>query len=160
VSDETLQTMADHGTFLVGTTLLTDQMDLSRAAPELKAKAAEVFPQAKSVLPRAAAAGVKICCGTDAPAIPHGDNAKELAAMVDRGLTPLQALTAATVTSAELIGVSDRGRLATGLLADVIAVPGNPLEDITVAQDVRFVMKGGRIYKNRLSGTGQTEVPS
>src|SRR4051795_11488799 len=148
VTDETLQLMAEHGTFLVGTTLLTDQMDLSRAAPELKAKAAEVFPRAKTVLPRAVAAGVKICCGTDAPAIPHGDNAKELAAMVDRGLTPLQALTAATLTSAELIGVSDRGRLAAGLLADVIAVPGNPLEDITVVQDVRFVMKGGRVYKD------------
>jgi imidazolonepropionase-like amidohydrolase len=153
VSDETLKTMANEGTFLVGTTLLTDQMDLSRAAPELKAKAAEVFPKAKSVLPRAAAAGVKICCGTDAPAIPHGDNAKELAAMVERGLTPLQALTAATLTSAELIGVSDRGRLAEGLLADVIAVPGNPLEDVSVTQDVRFVMKGGRIYKNLLEAS-------
>src|SRR4051812_13620755 len=160
VSDETLKVMADNGTFLVGTTLLTDQMDLSRAAPELKAKAAEVFPLAKTVLPRAAAAGVRICCGTDAPAIPHGDNAKELAAMVERGLTPLQVLTAATMTSAELIGVSDRGRLAAGLLADVIAVPGNPLEDITVAQDVRFVMKGGRIYKNPLSGPEITEASS
>jgi imidazolonepropionase-like amidohydrolase len=160
VTDETLAMMADHGTFLVGTTLLTDQMDLSRAAPELKAKAAEVFPRAKTVLPRAVAAGVKICCGTDAPAIPHGDNAKELAAMVDRGLTPLQALTAATVTSAELIGVTDRGRLAAGLLADVIAVPGNPLEDISVTQDVRLVMKGGRIYKNLVSGRQLTEASS
>jgi imidazolonepropionase-like amidohydrolase len=160
VTDETLAMMADHGTFLVGTTLLTDQMDLSRAAPELKAKAAEVFPRAKTVLPRAVAAGVKICCGTDAPAIPHGDNAKELAAMVERGLTPLQALTAATVTSAELIGVTDRGRLAAGLLADVIAVPGNPLEDISVTQDVRLVMKGGRIYKNLVSGRQLPEASS
>src|SRR6059058_2192927 len=103
--------MAEHGTFLVGTTLLTDQMDLSRAAPELKAKAAEVFPLARTVLGRAVAAGVKICCGTDAPAIPHGDNAKELCTMVDRGLTPIQVLRAATVTSAELINVDDRGRL-------------------------------------------------
>jgi len=158
ISDETLKMMANEGTFLVGTTLLTDQMDLSRAAPELKAKAAEVFPKAKTVLPRAAAAGVKICCGTDAPAIPHGDNAKELAAMVERGLTPLQALTAATVTSAELIGVNDRGRLAAGLLADVIAVPGNPLEDVSVTQDVRFVMKGGRIYKNLPAGNEPVEA--
>src|SRR4051794_19546657 len=160
VSDETLKVMAEHGTFLVGTTLLTDQMDLSRAAPELKAKAAEVFPLAKTVLPRAAAAGVRICCGTDAPAIPHGDNAKELAAMVDRGLTPLQALTAATVTSAELIDVTDRGRLAAGLLADVIAVPGNPLEDISVTQDVRFVMKGGRVHKHLPSGPELREASS
>ncbi len=98
------------------------------------------------MLGKAIAAGVKIACGTDAPAIPHGDNAKELWAMVDRGMTPMQALQAATVMSAELIDVDDRGRLAPGLLADIIAVPGDPSQDITVTQDVRFVMKGGRIY--------------
>jgi imidazolonepropionase-like amidohydrolase len=64
------------------------------------------------------------------------------------------------VTSAELIGVTDRGRLAAGLLADVIAVPGNPLEDISVTQDVRLVMKGGRIYKNLVSGRQLTEASS
>ncbi len=74
---------------------------------------------------------MKIACGTDAPAIPHGENAKELWAMVDRGMTPMQALRAATVMSAELIDVDDRGRLAAGLLADIIAVPGDPSEDIT-----------------------------
>jgi imidazolonepropionase-like amidohydrolase len=70
--DDTLQMMADHGTFLVSTTYLTDAMDIARAAPELQQKAAEVFPRARSMLPRAVAAGVKIACGTDAPAIPHG----------------------------------------------------------------------------------------
>ena len=68
----------------------------SRAAPELKAKAAEVFPKARAMLGKAIQAGVKIACGTDAPAIPHGENAKELWAMVDRGMTPLQAIQAAT----------------------------------------------------------------
>jgi imidazolonepropionase-like amidohydrolase len=67
--------------------------------------------------------------------------------MVDRGMTPMQALHAATVMSAELIGVDDRGRLAPGLLADIIAVPGDPAEDITTTQDVQFVMKGGQVYK-------------
>jgi imidazolonepropionase-like amidohydrolase len=147
VSDETLALMAEHGTFLVSTTCLTDQMDLSRAAPALKEKAAEVFPLARTVLPRAAAAGVKICCGTDAPAIPHGEGASELMAMVERGLTPLQVLRAATVTSAELIDVDDRGRIAPGLLADIIAVPGDPTADISVTKDVQFVMKGGRVYR-------------
>lgn len=147
VSDETLALMAEHGTFLVSTTCLTDQMDLSRAAPELKEKAAEVFPLARTVLPRAAAAGVKICCGTDAPAIPHGEGASELMAMVERGLTPIQVLRAATVTSAELIDVGDRGRIAAGLLADIIAVPGDPTTDISVTKDVQFVMKGGRVYR-------------
>ena len=102
---------------------------------------------ARDMLPKAVKAGVKIACGTDAPAIPHGSNARELATLVERGMTPLQALQAATITSADLIDVDDRGRLEPGLLADVVAVPGNPLEDITVAQDMRFVMKDGRIYK-------------
>jgi imidazolonepropionase-like amidohydrolase len=146
-SDETIQMMVDHGTFLVATSYLADGLDVSRAAPELQAKAAEVFPRAKETLRKAIARNVKIACGTDAPAIPHGQNAKELWALVDRGMTPMQALRAATVTSAELIGVDDRGRLAPGLLADIIAVPGDPTEDITTTQDVRFVMKDGRVYK-------------
>jgi imidazolonepropionase-like amidohydrolase len=149
LTDQTLALMAEKGTFLVSTTCLTDQMDLSRAAPELKEKAAQIFPLAKTVLKRAAAAGVKICAGTDAPAISHGKGAEELASMVDRGLTPLQVLRAATTTSAELISREhDLGQIATGYLADLIAVPGNPLDDITTTQDVRFVMKDGRIYKD------------
>jgi imidazolonepropionase-like amidohydrolase len=146
-SDETIKLMVSQGTFLVPTSYLSEGLDISRAAPELKAKAAEVFPRAREMLRKAIAAGVKIACGTDAPAIPHGQNAKELWAMVDRGMTPMQALRAATVTSAELIEVDDRGRLAEGLLADIIAVPGDPSQDIETTQDVRFVMKGGRIYK-------------
>ena len=146
-SDETIQLMVEHGTFLVPTSYLSEGLDVSRAAPELQKKAAEVFPQARAMLGKAIAAGVKIACGTDAPAIPHGENAKELWAMVDRGMTPMQALQAATVMSAELVGVDDRGRLEPGLLADIVAVPGDPSEDITTTQDVRFVMKGGRVYK-------------
>jgi len=146
-SDETIQMMVDHGTFLVPTSYLSEGLDVSQVAPDKQAKAADVFPRARAMLRKAVAAGVKIACGTDAPAIPHGDNAKELWAMVDRGMTPMQALQAATVTSAELINVDDRGRLAEGLLADIIAVPGDPSEDITTTQRVEFVMKGGRIYK-------------
>ncbi|SQE00168.1 Amidohydrolase [Parafrankia sp. Ea1.12] len=146
---ESIQMMVDHGTFLVSTTYLTEAMAIERAAPELQKKAAEIFPRAKAMLPKAIAAGVKIACGTDAPAIPHGQNARELVALVDRGMTPIQALRAATVTSAELIQMDDElGRLAAGYLADVIAVPGDPSEDITTTQDVLFVMKEGRIYKH------------
>src|SRR5437588_1586508 len=147
-SEETLRLMVERGTFLVATTYLADGMDLSRAAPELQAKAAEVFPRARATISRAIELGVKVACGTDAPAIPHGRNAKELVALVDRGMTPLQALRAATVVSAELIDVEDRGRIAPGLLADVIAVPGDPLSDIALTEKVQFVMKGGRVHRS------------
>jgi imidazolonepropionase-like amidohydrolase len=146
-SDDTIRMMVEYGTFLVPTSYLSEGLDVSRADPALQAKAKEIFPRARAMLGKAIAAGVKIACGTDAPAIPHGDNAKELWAMVDRGMTPMQAIQAATVTSAELINADDLGRISPGFLADIIAVPGDPSEDITMTQDVRFVMKDGRIYK-------------
>jgi imidazolonepropionase-like amidohydrolase len=146
-SDETIALMVERGTFLVPTSYLSEGLDISMAAPELQAKAAEVFPKARQMLGRAIKAGVKIACGTDAPAVPHGKNAKELWAMVDRGMTPMQALQAATMTSAELINrEDDLGRLSPGYLADIIAVPGDPSEDITMTEDVRFVMKDGQVY--------------
>jgi imidazolonepropionase-like amidohydrolase len=148
MSDETLDLMIERGTFLVPTTYLADGMDVSHAAPELQAKAAEVFPRAKQTVSKAIERGARIACGTDAPAIPHGRNAKELIALVGRGMTPVQAIRAATTVAAELIDVDDRGRLEPGLLADVIAVPGDPLADITVTEQVRFVMKGGQVYRN------------
>jgi imidazolonepropionase-like amidohydrolase len=146
IDDETIELMVEHETFLVPTTYLIDAMDMSHAAPELKQKAAEMFPRARESVLAAYRAGVKIALGTDAPAIPHGRNAGELAALVERGLDPLAVLRAATVNAAELLGVTDRGRLAQGLLADVIAVPGDPTQDITLTEDVRFVMKGGKTY--------------
>ncbi|MGK8503371.1 amidohydrolase family protein [Nocardia asiatica] len=146
--DDTIAMMVEHGTFLVPTSYLSEGLDVSKAPPALRAKAETVFPQARKMLGKAIEAGVRIACGTDAPAVPHGDNAKELWAMVDRGMTPAQALRAATLTSAELLGVTDRGRLAPGLLADIIAVPGDPTHDITLTQQVRFVMKGGVVHKN------------
>jgi len=146
-SDETLDLMVEKGTFLVATTYLADGMDVSHAAPELQAKAAEVFPQARKTISKAIDKGVKVACGTDAPAIPHGRNAKELIALVDRGMTPLQAIRAATTVAAELIDKDDRGRLAPGLYADIVGVPGDPTADITVAEQVRFVMKGGEVVR-------------
>jgi imidazolonepropionase-like amidohydrolase len=148
MSDETMDLLLERGTFLVATTYLADGMDVSHAAPELQAKAAEVFPKAKQTISNAIRRGVKVACGTDAPAIPHGRNAKELIALVDRGMTPLQAIRSATLVAAELIDVDDRGRLEAGLLADIIAVPGDLLSDITVTESVRFVMKGGQIHRH------------
>jgi imidazolonepropionase-like amidohydrolase len=148
VSDDTLDLMIERGTFLVATTFLTEAMDTSRAAPEIQAKAADVFPKARATTRRAIEKGVKVALGTDAPAIPHGRGAWELAALVDRGMTPVAALRAATTTAAELIAKDDRGRLEAGLLADVIAVPGDPTTDIEVTEQVRFVMKGGVVFRN------------
>jgi imidazolonepropionase-like amidohydrolase len=150
MSDETLDLMIERGTFLVATTYLADGMDVSRAAPELQAKAAEVFPRARATISKAIARGARVACGTDAPAIPHGRNARELIALVDRGMSPLEAIRAATTVSAELIDVDDRGRLEPGLFADVIAVPGDPLADIRTTEQVRFVMKGGQVYRHDL----------
>jgi imidazolonepropionase-like amidohydrolase len=147
-TDETLDLMVERGTFLVATTYLADGMDVSHAAPELQAKAAEVFPRARATISKAIEKGVKIACGTDAPAIPHGRNAKDLVALVDRGMTPLQAIRAATIVSADLIDRDDRGRLEPGLLADVIGVVGDPLADITTTERVAFVMKGGSVFRN------------
>jgi imidazolonepropionase-like amidohydrolase len=148
MSDETLDLLVERRVFLVATTYLADGMDVSHAAPELQAKAAEVFPRARATITKAIQRGARIACGTDAPAIPHGRNARELTALVARGMTPLQAIRAATTVSAELIDADDRGRLEAGLLADVIGVPGDPLTDITVSEQVRFVMKGGTVYRN------------
>src|SRR5271166_5420322 len=149
MDDDAIATLVEHGTFLVPTTRLADAMDVSKAPPELQAKAAEMFPKARTSVKAAYDAGVKIAVGTDAPAIPHGKNADELVALVDRGMPPLAALRAATVTAAELINVTDRGRLAQGLLADVIAVPGDPLQDIGLTRKVSFVMKGGKVFVQR-----------
>jgi len=113
----------------------------------VRAKAEEVLPKARDSVNRAVRAGVRIVLGTDAPLVPHGQNAKEFTALVARGMAPIEAIRAGTVNAAELLRVPDRGRIAPGLLADLVAVPGNPLENIRVLEDVRFVMKEGKVYK-------------
>ncbi len=147
ITDDTIQRLVDTDTFLVSTTALTENWDTSRHPPALQAKAAEIFPKARESLSKAIEAGVKIALGTDAPAIWHGRNAEELQVLVKRGMTPLQALRAATVVSAELIEAPHLGRLAPEMAADIIGVPGNPLADISVTSKVQFVMKGGRVHK-------------
>jgi imidazolonepropionase-like amidohydrolase len=98
-------------------------------------------------------AGVKMAFGTDAGVYPHGDNAKQFAVMVRFGMTPAQAIRTATFNSADLIGRSkDVGTIEGGKFADIIAVDGDPLQDVTKLQTVGFVMKGGVIYKDKLTG--------
>jgi len=104
---------------------------------------------------RAHAAGVKMAFGTDAGVYPHGDNAKQFAKMVEWGMTPLESIQAATLNAAELMGWSGKvGVLAPGAYADMIAVPGNPLQDVHTLEHVAFVMQGGAVKKDtQNSGT-------
>jgi imidazolonepropionase-like amidohydrolase len=101
---------------------------------------------------RALAAGLPIGFATDAPVYPHGKNARELSLRVELGEGPMSAIVSATSLNAEIIGWSDRvGAVERGKFADLIAVEGNPLRDVTEVERVRFVMKGGKIYKNELT---------
>jgi imidazolonepropionase-like amidohydrolase len=147
LDDEAIALMKARGTFLVPTDYLTEAMDLSVLPPPIRTKAETVLPLAQASHAKAIAAGVKIAYGTDAGVYPHGDNARELASLVRRGMEPLDALRAATVNACELLGVDDRGTIAAGKLADLVGVYGDPLADVRVLQHVAFVMKGGAIVK-------------
>ncbi len=148
LDDEAIQLMRERGTYLVPTTYLAGAVDLEMLPPPIRKKAETILPVAIESIRRAVAAGVKIGFGTDAAVFPHGDNAKEFAALVDRGMTPLDAIRSATVNAADLLGVDDRGKVEPGFVADLIAVPGDPLRDISVMQRVGFVMKDGVVYEN------------
>ncbi|MEZ4702556.1 MAG: amidohydrolase family protein [Rhodothermales bacterium] len=147
LTDEIIAEMKQRGTYLVPTTHLVDAIDMEMLPPPIRRKAEEVTPLAVASLKKAIAAGVPIAMGTDATVMPHGDNMLEFVAMVDRGMAPLEAIRSGTTHAADLLGVADRGRLAEGLRADIIAVRGNPLEDIRALETVPFVMKGGVVYK-------------
>lgn len=147
LTDEIIALMKERGTYLVPTTYLADAIDLDALPAPIRAKAEQILPVAKASVRKAIAAGVPIAFGTDAGVYPHGDNAKELATLVERGMTPLAALQSATVVASGLLGLDDRGQIAEGRLADLIAVEGDPRDDITTMQHVEFVMVGGRVVK-------------
>ena len=147
IDDEIIRLMKERGTYLVPTTSLTDTMDVASLPPTVRRKAESVLPLARANLRKAAQAGVKVALGTDAPLVPFGHNAKEFSAMVDRGLTAINALRAGTLNAAELLGVRDRGELAVGKFADIVAVPDNPLENSRTTEAVVFVMKAGKIHR-------------
>ena len=147
LNEEAIRLMKERGTYLVPTNYLTQAIRLDALPPPIRAKAEYILPRARQSLQLAIKSGVKIAFGTDAAVIPHGQNAKEFGVLVERGMTPLEAIRTATVNAADLLGVNDRGNIAPGLLSDIVAVPGNPLDNIRVLEDVRFVMKGGQVYK-------------
>ncbi len=149
IDDEDMRMMHDRGVFLVPT--LTTRVGLaeSKFPPLVQAKATRAVKQQDAMVKRALALGVKIALGTDAAVYPHGDNALEFAFMVADGMTPAQSLMAGTTSAAELLGLQDKvGALKPGMLADVVAVPGNPIENIKATQSVIFVMKDGAILRN------------
>jgi imidazolonepropionase-like amidohydrolase len=115
--------------------------------PAVAAKARAAGSRAMDSLRRAHAGGVRIAFGTDAGVAKHGDNAQEFALMVRAGLTPLEAIRAATTAAADHLGLSSEiGSLAPGKAADLVAVDGDPLQDVTELERIRFVMKGGTIH--------------
>lgn len=155
LDDEALGLMVQHGTYWVPT--LSVYVPSSPRA-EWGALRTAIVAAHEQTFRRAVEKGVKIAYGTDAGALPHGDNAVDFARMVAYGMTPLQAIESATSVAAELMGMDGAvGTLAAGAFADVIAVPANPLDDIAVLGDVRFVMKGGTVIKNAATGTASRE---
>jgi len=142
--------MKKDGTWLVPTLYLEDWMiENGHLPPFYQQKMKDAIAVAKPNIRKAYEAGVKIALGTDAAVYPHGLNAHELEVYVrDLGMTPLAAIQSATVNAAELMGwTSKTGSLDTGKWADIIAVDGNPLADVKLVQDVKFVMKSGVVYK-------------
>jgi len=153
IDDAAIAEMKKNGTYLVPTLYLMDwffeNAEKIGTPAELVAKGKEVMPAARKNVARAFAAGVKVGFGTDAAVYPHGLNAREFAVMVKLGLTPLQAIQSATVNDADLLGWSDKvGTIEPGKWADIIAVDGDPLADVTTLERVKFVMKGGEVVKN------------
>ena len=153
IDDAAIAEMKKNGTYLVPTLYLGDwfleNAERNHVPDFLLAKAKEVMPAARKNIAHAFASGVKVAFGTDAAVYPHGLNAHEFAVMVKLGLTPLQAIQAATINAADLLGWSGKvGTLEPGAWADIVAVDGDPIKDVTTLEHVKFVMKGGEVVKN------------
>jgi len=153
IDDEGIKLAKERGTYLVmdiyndtfilehgaEVGMLQESLDKERAIGQLQ----------RDNFRKAHAAGVKMAFGSDGAVYPHGDNGKQFAYMVEYGMTPMQAIQAATVAAADLLGwKEDVGAIAPGFYADIIAVDSNPLDDVSVLENVSFVMKGGNVYKD------------
>ncbi|HUI50168.1 MAG TPA: amidohydrolase family protein [Terriglobales bacterium] len=154
LDEEALDMMQQHGTYFVPTLMalqgLQEQFDKNvNIPPAVAAKARLAMASLHLTFQKALAKGVKIGLGTDAGVYPHGRNAEEFHQMVDLGMKPIEALKAGTSNDADLLGVADQvGTLESGKLADVVAVPGDPTQNIRQTERVFFVMKEGVIYRN------------
>jgi imidazolonepropionase-like amidohydrolase len=161
LDDEALTMMKDHGTYLVPTLMavqgLQEQLDKGiYMPPAISIKAQMAIANIRKTFQKAMAKGVKIGLGTDAAVYPHGRNAEEFHQMVDLGMKPIDALKAGTSSDADLLGLSDKiGTLEANKLADVVAVPGDPSENIRQTEKVFFVMKEGVVYRNDRSAAAR-----
>ena len=152
MDDEAIELMAERGTYLVADMYDGDYMleegPVLGYSEEVLGKTRLTNDAQREGFTRCVKAGVRIANGTDSGIAPHGWNAKNLALYVRFGLTPTQAIQSATRWTAELMGWEDRvGTIEPGLFADLIAVPGDPTDDVTLLEDVPFVMKGGHVVK-------------
>lgn len=154
LDDESMRLFKAHNAWLVPTLMAGDYVARMASGPDnfftpaQTAKALEAGPKMLDMARRAHAGGVRIAFGTDTGVSAHGDNAQEFALLVRAGLTPLEAIQAATVGAAEHLKIANEaGRLAPGMPADLIAVSGDPLNDVTELERVRFVMKGGQVFR-------------
>jgi len=150
---EDMRLMVEHGTWYVPTIIAGDFVARQSKVPgyyppQVAAKAAAIGPLIQATAARAYKAHVKIAFGTDAAVYPHGQNAHEFELMVGAGMPPMFTIQAATINAAQLLKHDkDLGTVAPGKIADVVAVPGNPIDDISLMKQVSFVMKDGVVYK-------------
>ena len=153
MTDECVELMKQHGTYWVPTLLagawVAEKSEQPGYFPEVvRKKASAIGPVIRATFVKAHASGVKIAFGTDSGVSPHGENAREFALMVECGMSPMKAIQSATLTAAQLLRIDDRlGTIEPNKLADIVAVKGNPLDDIKLLQHVAFVMKGGVTFK-------------
>jgi len=149
---EDMKLMIEHGTYYVPTIIAGDFVARQAKVPgyypaQIAAKAAAIGPLIQATAGRAYKAHVKIAFGTDAAVYPHGENAHEFELMVGAGMPQMFVIQAATVNAAALLRQKDLGSIGAGKIADVVAVPGNPIDDISLMKRVSFVMKQGVVYK-------------
>jgi imidazolonepropionase-like amidohydrolase len=150
LNDEGIRLMKAQGTFLVPTLYVSQPSSNTGAgmSQHVREKGLQMGAEANANFPKAVRAGVRIAFGTDAGVYPHGLNAREFGVLVDHGMSPIDSIRAATIWAADLLGVSDRGSIEPGFLADLVAVREDPLQNVRTFESVAFVMKGGVVYRN------------
>jgi len=153
MDDETISLMKKMGTYYVPTILagryVADKSKIDGFFPDVvRPKAAKVGPRIQQTFEKAYKAGVTIAFGTDCGVSPHGSNAMEFVYMVESGMPEMEAIQSATVSASKLLDAEDElGSISAGKLADIVAVDGNPLEDISLLTNIDFVMKDGVVYR-------------